>query len=148
METTFVMVKPDGVQRGLVGEIISRLEARGLQLVGCRFLLVSTELREKHYAVHKDRPFFAALMEYISSGPVCAMAWRGAGAIGVVRSMVGATDPKEAAPGTIRGDYALDIGRNLVHASDGAETAEFETGLWFPDGLVDWSPVNAGQLYE
>ena len=139
MERTFVMVKPDGVQRGLIGEVIRRLENRGLRLVAAKFMQVSRELAEKHYAVHKGKPFYEGLIEYITSGPVMAMVWEGPHAIAAVRQTMGATRPTEAAPGTIRHDFGLEIGRNLTHASDGPETAAFEIDLWFrPEELVSW----------
>ncbi len=139
MERTFVMIKPDGVQRGLVGEIIARFERRGLKLVALRMQQVSPSLAEQHYAVHKGKPFYEKLIRYITSGPVVAMVLEGPNAIQVVRNMVGATDPQNAGPGTIRGDFAIEIGRNLIHASDGPETATFEIALWFgEDALVEW----------
>jgi len=139
MERTFVMVKPDGVQRGLIGEVIRRLENRGLRLVGAKFMRVSRELAAKHYAVHQGKPFYEGLIEYITSGPVMAMVWEGPHAIAAVRQTMGATRPTEAAPGTIRHDFGLEIGRNLTHASDGPETAAFEIDLWFrPEELVTW----------
>lgn len=141
MERTFVMVKPDGVQRGLVGEVIARLERRGLRLVGAKFMQVSRELAEAHYAVHKGKTFYDGLIEYITSGPVMAMVWEGPNAIAAVRQTMGATRPTEAAPGTVRHDYALEVGRNLTHASDTEEgNAAKEVALWFkPEELVDWS---------
>ena len=139
MERSFVMVKPDGVQRGLVGEVISRLERRGLRLVAARFVLPSRELAEKHYAVHFGKPFYPGLIEYITSAPVMAMVWEGPKAIEAIRQTMGSTRPLEAAPGTIRHDFGLMVGRNLTHASDGPETAAFEIGLWFtPEELVGW----------
>lgn len=139
MERTFVMVKPDGVQRGLIGEVIRRLENRGLRLVAAKFMQVSRELAERHYAVHRGKPFYEGLIAYITSGPVMAMVWEGPQAIAAVRQTMGATPPTEAAPGTIRHDFGLEIGRNLTHASDGPETAAFEIDLWFrPDELVTW----------
>ena len=139
MERSFVMVKPDGVQRGLVGEVIARLERRGLRLVAARFVLPSRELAEKHYAVHLGKPFYPGLIEYITSAPVMAMVWEGPKAIEAIRQTMGSTRPLEAAPGTIRHDFGLMVGRNLTHASDGPETAAFEIGLWFsPSELVDW----------
>ncbi len=138
-ERTLVIVKPDGVQRGLVGPIIGRLEARGLKIAALRFLNVSRELASRHYAVHEGKPFYQGLIDYITSGPVVAAVFEGKDAVAVVRSSVGATNPANAAPGTIRGDWALEIGRNLVHASDSLENGEAEVALWFPDGeLVDW----------
>ncbi len=138
MERTFIMIKPDGVQRGLVGEIISRFERRGLKLVAMQFVHVSQALAEEHYAVHRERPFYAGLISYITSGPVVAMVWEGPTAIAAARSTMGATNPVNAAPGTIRADYGLMIGRNLVHGSDGPETAAFEIGLWFGQDIAGW----------
>ncbi len=139
MQTTFVMVKPDGVQRGLVGEIIGRFEQKGLRLVGLRQLTPSLELAEAHYEVHNERPFYPGLIRFITSGPVVAMAWTGVDAISVARNIIGPTDGRKAAPGTIRGDYAMDIGHNIIHGSDAEETAEFELGLWLPAGVADWA---------
>ncbi len=139
MERTLVLVKPDGVQRGLIGEVIARLERRGLRLVAAKFLWVSKDLAEKHYAVHQGKPFYESLIAYITSGPVMAMVWEGPNAVAAVRQTMGATRPTEAAPGTIRHDFALEIGRNLTHASDSPETAEAEIALWFrPEELVSW----------
>lgn len=138
MERTFVMVKPDGVQRGLIGEIISRFERRGLKIVGMKMVQVSDELARQHYAVHEGKPFFAGLINYITSAPVLAMVVEGTNAVAAVRQTVGATRPFEAAPGSIRADFALEIGRNLVHASDAPETAATEIALWFGEGLIDW----------
>ena len=139
LERTFFMIKPDGVQRGLIGEIVGRLERRGLKFVGMKFMQVSRELAEEHYAVHKGKPFYAGLIEYIISAPVVACVVEGPNAIAVVRQTVGATRPHEAAPGSIRADLAVMVGRNLVHASDGPETAQTEIGLWFrPEELTSW----------
>ena len=138
MERTFIIIKPDAVQRGLVGEIISRFERRGLKLTSMKMIQVSEELARKHYAVHEGRPFFDSLISYITSSPVVAMVWEGTSAISVVRSTVGATNPADAAPGTIRADFGLEIGRNLVHASAGPETAAFEIDLWFGDDQITW----------
>lgn len=139
MERTFVMIKPDGVQRGLIGEIIARFERRGLKIVAMKMVHVDEAFAHKHYAVHEGKPFFEGLIRYITSAPVVAMVVEGPDAIRIVRDMVGATDPRKAAPGTIRGDYGLEIGRNLIHASDAPETAEFEVGLWFTDEeIVPW----------
>ncbi len=139
MERTLVLIKPDGVQRGLIGEIITRLERRGLRLVAAKFLWVSRDLAERHYAVHKGKPFYESLIEYITAAPVMAMVWEGPNAIAAVRQTMGATRPTEAAPGTVRHDFGLEIGRNLTHASDSPETAEQEIALWFhPDELVAW----------
>ena len=140
MERTLVLIKPDGVQRGLVGEIITRLERRGLRIVGTKFLSVSQDLAETHYAIHKGKPFYQGLITYITSAPVMAMVWEGPNAIGAVRQTMGATKPTEAAPGSVRHDFGLEVGRNLTHASDSLETAEVEVQLWFsPDELVNWS---------
>ncbi len=149
MERTFIMIKPDGVQRNLVGEIIRRFEAKGFTLVGLKMLAVSRELAEKHYDVHKERPFFGKLVEFIISSPVVAMAWEGNGVVAAARKIIGATNPLTAEPGTIRGDYGLDIGRNLVHGSDAIETAQREIALWFgEDELVSWEPNANSWLYE
>lgn len=148
MQTTFVMVKPDGVQRGLVGEIIGRFEQKGLRLVGLRQLTPSLELAEAHYEIHSERPFYPGLIRFITSGPVVAMAWTGVDAISVARNIIGPTDGRKAAPGTIRGDYAMDIGHNIIHGSDAEETAEFELGLWFPDGVEDWTRLDESWVYE
>jgi len=139
MERTLVIVKPDGVQRGLVGAVISRLEQRGLRLVAIKFVQMSKELASRHYAVHQGKPFYEPLVDYITSGPVVVMVWEANGAIAIVRNTLGSTRPAEAAPGTIRGDWGLEVGRNIVHGSDGAETAAFEIDLFFdPDELVSW----------
>ncbi len=139
MERTLVLVKPDGVQRGLIGEVLTRLERRGLRLVGAKFIQVSNELAETHYAIHKGKPFYAGLIKYITSAPVMAMVWEGPNAIVAVRQTMGATRPTEAAPGSIRHDFALEIGRNLTHASDTPENGEHEVALWFrPDELINW----------
>ena len=148
METTFVMVKPDGVQRGLVGEIINRFERKGLKLVGLRSLIPSEEIAEEHYAVHKERPFYNGLISFITSGPVVAMAWSGIDAISVARIIIGATNGREAIPGTIRGDFGMDIGFNLIHGSDGEDTASSELELWFPEGTMSWNRDSDTWVYE
>jgi nucleoside-diphosphate kinase len=150
-ERTFVMVKPDGVQRGLIGEIVSRFEERGLKLVGGKFVRIDEALAHDHYGEHADKPFFDDLVEFITAGPVFAMVWEGADATRQVRSMVGETDPAESDPGTIRGDFGLDLGRNVVHASDhedeGANEREIE--LFFDDDeLLDYERIDAAWLYE
>ena len=138
-ERTLVLIKPDGVQRLLAGRILARYEERGLKLVGLKLMSVSTEHAERHYAVHREKPFFRGLVEFITSGPLVAAVLEGPNAIAVVRAMNGATRPHEAAPGTIRGDYALETAQNLVHASDSPETAASELELWFAgDELVDY----------
>lgn len=134
MERTFVMVKPDGVERKLVGEIIRRFENKGLRLVGLKMLTPDQALAEQHYAVHRERPFFGDLVQFITSGPVVAMAWEGSQAVTLVRKLMGATKPEDAAPGTIRGDFTTEIQTNLVHGSDAAETAQQELALWFQPG--------------
>jgi nucleoside-diphosphate kinase len=131
MERTFIMIKPDGVQRGLVGEIIRRFETKGLRIVGLKQLVPSHELAEKHYAVHRDKPFFHSVVQFITSGPVVAIALEGPDAISLSRMMMGKTSPKEATPGTIRGDFANSTEKNLVHGSDSPETAQEEIALWF-----------------
>ena len=139
MERTFVLVKPDGVQRGLIGEVISRLERRGLRLVAAKFVSVSQELAETHYAVHKGKGFYDGLIRYITSAPVMAMVWEGPKAVAAVRQTMGSTKPTEAAPGSIRHDFGLEVGRNLTHASDSVENGEIEIALWFrPEELVNW----------
>jgi nucleoside-diphosphate kinase len=130
-EQTLVLIKPDGVQRLLVGRIVARYEERGLRLVGLKLIRVPTDLAERHYAVHREKPFFRGLVDFITSGPLVAAVLEGPNAVAVVRAMNGATRPHEAAPGTIRGDFALETAQNLVHASDGAETAAAEIALWF-----------------
>ncbi len=139
MEKSLVLVKPDGVQRGLIGEIISRLERRGLRLIGAKFLGVSQQLAETHYAIHKGKPFYDGLITYITSAPVMAMVWEGPNAIVAIRQTMGATKPTEAAPGSVRHDFGLEVGRNLTHASDSVENGEAEVSLWFTnDELVSW----------
>ena len=150
-ERTFVMVKPDGVQRALIGDIVSRFEDRGLKLVGAKFMQIDKTLAEAHYGEHEDKPFFDDLVDFITSGPVFAMVWEGQDATRLVRAMMGETDPAESAPGTIRGDYGIDLGRNVVHGSDhedpGANEREIE--LFFDeDELVEWDQIDATWLYE
>ena len=139
MERTLVLIKPDGVQRGLVGEIVGRFERKGLKLIGLRIVDVSRALAERHYAVHEGKQFHAGLLEFITAGPVTALALEGPDAIATVRRMVGSTMPNEAEPGTIRGDLGISGLRNLIHASDAVETAATELALWFdPEDLVDY----------
>jgi nucleoside-diphosphate kinase len=138
MERTLVLIKPDGVQRGLIGEILARFERKGLKVVGMRMLSVPLEMAERHYAVHADKHFYAGLVEFIISGPVAAVALEGPDAIATVRRLVGKTMPNEAEPGTIRGDLGISGLRNLIHASDAPQTAVDELALWFDDGLVDY----------
>ncbi len=149
VERTFIAIKPDGVQRGLTGEIIRRFETKGFTLVGLKFLQPSRELAEQHYAVHKERPFFLGLVDFITSGPVVAMVWEGDGVIASARKLIGATNPLNAEPGTIRGDLGANIGRNIIHGSDAPETAEYEIGLWFkPEELVNWTPTMMPWVHE
>ena len=149
MERTFVMVKPDGVQRGLVGEVISRLERKGLKSVAVNMFWIKRELAENHYAEHREKPFFSALVDYITSGPVVAMVVEGRNAVKVVRNLVGATNPVEAAVGTIRGDFGLDVGRNIVHASDSLQSADREISLFFDEKeIVEYERADESWIYE
>ncbi len=148
MERTFVIIKPDAVQRGLVGEIVARFERRGLKIAGMKFMQVSEELARKHYAVHEGKPFFNGLIQYIISGPVVTLVLEGTNAIAAVRKTMGATKPAEADPGTIRADYGLEIGRNLVHGSDGPDTAASEIALWFGEDLVSWGRAADPWIFE
>jgi nucleoside-diphosphate kinase len=136
VERTLVLCKPDAVRRGLCGELVARLERRGFTLRGARLLKVSRPLAQKHYAEHRDKPFFAGLVSFITSGPVLALAVEGESAVSVVRAMMGATNPLDSAPGTIRGDLALELSENVVHGSDSKASAKRELALFFPDGLV------------
>jgi nucleoside-diphosphate kinase len=136
VETTLVLVKPDGVSRGLCGEIVARLERKGYELRGARLLRIPRQLAQEHYAEHKGKPFFRDLVDFITSGPVLALAVRGEDAIAGIRGLMGATHPKDAAPGTIRGDYATLLGENVVHGSDSRTSARRELKLFFPDGLL------------
>ncbi|ADE71337.1 MULTISPECIES: nucleoside-diphosphate kinase [Priestia] len=131
IQKTFLMVKPDGVQRSIIGEVISRFEKKGFQLVGAKLMHISQELAETHYGEHKEKPFFGELVKFITSGPVFAMVWEGENVISVSRQMVGKTNPQEALPGTIRGDYGLIVDKNIIHGSDSPESAEREISLFF-----------------
>lgn len=143
-----MLIKPDGIQRGLVGEIIKRFEQRGLKLVAAKFLQVDTALAETHYAIHKGKPFYNGLINYITSAPVMAMVWEGMDAVAAIRQTMGSTKPTEAAPGTIRHDFAMTVSRNLTHASDSVENAEKEIALWFkPEELVSWNKIDEDWLY-
>ena len=140
MERSLVLVKPGGVQRGLIGEVISRLERRGLRLVAAKFMQVSRELAEEHYAIHKGKPFYEGVVTHLTKGPVMAMVWEGPNAVAAIRQTVGATSPLDAAPGTIRHDFALEIGRNMIHASDSPENGVCESDLWFKKAeQVEWT---------
>jgi nucleoside-diphosphate kinase len=139
LERTLIIVKPDGVQRGLIGEVIKRLESRGLRMVAAKFVQIEPSFAQQHYAVHEGKPFYKSLIEYITSAPVMAMVWEGSHAIRAARQTMGATNPVEAAPGSIRHDFGQDIGRNITHASDAVDTAQTEIALWFTEPeLVDW----------
>jgi len=139
MQLTLVLIKPDAVQRSLMGEIISRLERRGLRLIAAKFMQVSHQLAETHYAIHKGKPFYDGLIQYITSAPVMAMVWEGPDAVAAVRQTMGTTNPLQADPGTVRHDFGLEVGRNLTHASDTPENGEKEVFLWFdPEELVSW----------
>ena len=149
MERTLVLGKPDGVQRGLIGSIISRLEQRGLKLVGMKLMQVDDALARRHYEEHVDRPFFGGLVDFITSGPVVAMAWESNGAVEAVRATMGQTNPTTSPPGTIRGDLGLDIGRNLVHGSDSPESAQRELSLFFSESeLLDYERANDRWIKE
>ncbi len=148
-QRTFVMIKPDGVQRGLVGEIINRFEKKGIKIVAMKMVSVSKGLAEKHYGIHKGKSFFEPTVKYITSSPVVAMVLEGENVIDLVRSMMGKTNPQDAAQGTIRGDYGQFIGRNIVHGSDGPDTAEFEINLWFTkEELSDYTRIDEQWLTE
>lgn len=143
------MVKPDGVQRRLVGEVIRRFETKGFKLVALKQLHASEQLLRNHYAEHDGKPFFPKLLGYVGSGPVVAMVWEGANVIDIGRKLVGATKPSESAPGTIRGDYAIDVGRNIIHGSDSVDSATREIGLWFtPEEVLDWNDHSTEWIYE
>ena len=149
MEQSLVLIKPDGVQRGLIGKIITRFEDRGLRLIGAKFLLVSEELAKAHYAVHEGKHFYDSLITFITSSPVMAMAWEGPDAISAIRQTVGKTRGTEAAPGTIRHDYGIQAQFNLVHASDSVENGQAEIALWFkPEELVRWKRVTEDWMFE
>jgi len=148
-ERTFIAIKPDGVQRGLIGEVISRFEKKGFQIVAMKLLVPSKSLAESHYEEHKARPFFGGLVNFITSGPVCAMVWQGKGVIAAGRALIGATDPLKSLPGTIRGDFGIDVGRNLIHGSDSADSSKREIELWFKsEELTSWSPFSKSAIYE
>lgn len=149
MERTYLMVKPDGVQRGLCGEIVSRFEKKGLKLVAMKLMVIPKDVAENHYGEHKDKPFFGSLISYITSGPVLAMVWEGENAVSVCRNMMGKTKPAESAPGTIRGDYGMVTGMNIIHGSDSVESAEREIGIFFkPEELVSYERTADKWIYE
>merc|ERR1711942_87093 len=142
-ERTFIAVKPDGVQRGLIGEIIKRFEQKGFKLCGMKFMHASEEHMKKHYIDLKDRPFYHGLVKYMSSGPLLAMCWEGTGVVKTARKMMGETNPADSLPGSIRGDFCIEVGRNIIHGSDSVESANKELALWFkPEELYSWTPAN------
>lgn len=148
LERTFIAIKPDGVQRGLISEIVSRFERKGFKLVAIKLVVPSKEFAEKHYHDLKERPFFSGLCDFLSSGPVLAMVWEGEGVIKYGRKLIGATDPQKSEPGTIRGDLAVVVGRNIIHGSDGPETAKDEIALWFtPKELVSYTSNEEKWVY-
>ncbi|MFB4169218.1 nucleoside-diphosphate kinase [Virgibacillus sp. JSM 102003] len=148
MEKTFLMVKPDGVQRNLVGEIINRFESKGFKLVGAKLMNISNDLAETHYGEHKERPFFGELVQFITSGPVFAMVWEGENVIPIARDMMGKTNPLEAASGTIRGDFGMTVGKNIIHGSDSPESAEREINLFFnKDDVLTYSKQDSEWIY-
>lgn len=149
MERTYLMVKPDGVQRGLVGEILNRFEKKGLKIVAAKFMTISKETAENHYGEHKGKKFFDSLISYITSGPVFAMVLEGEGAVAVCRNMMGKTNPQESAPGTIRGDFGMVTGVNLIHGSDSVESAEREISIFFkPEELMSYDRSADKWIYE
>ena len=149
MERTLIIIKPDAVQRGLTGRIITRFERRGLRLAGMKLIHIDQALAEKHYAIHKGKPFYEPLIQYMTSSPVVVIALEGNDAIEIARRTMGATNPAEAAPGTIRADFGLEVGRNLVHGSDGEDTAAFEVPLFFDEGeLLSYERDNERWIFE
>lgn len=150
MERTFIALKPDAVQRGLIGEIITRFEKKGFKLVGLKLQQVTRAMAEEHYGEHKERPFFKGLVDFITSSPIVAMAWEGDNVVETARKMMGATNPKDSAPGTIRGDFSIDLGRNIIHGSDSVASAERELKIFFSnDELVkSWNRSTEGWVYE
>lgn len=149
MERTYLMVKPDGVQRGLMGEIVTRLERKGFKPVAMKLMRIPRPLAEQHYGEHKGKPFYSPLIDYITSGPVLAMVWEGEDVVSVCRQMMGKTNPKEAAPGTIRGDYGIQTGRNIIHGSDSVASAEREISLFFsPEELSSYDRCIEQWIYE
>ena len=148
MEKTFLMVKPDGVQRNLIGEVVKRFESKGFKLAGAKLMVISNELAEKHYGEHKERPFFGELVDFITSGPVFAMVWEGENVIATARQMMGKTNPQEAAPSTIRGDFGVTVGKNIIHGSDSPESAEREISLFFDESeIVSYNKQDSAWVY-
>ena len=148
MEKTFLMVKPDGVQRQLIGEIVSRFESKGFQLLGAKLMTIPVELAEQHYGEHKGKPFYEELVQFITSGPVFAMVWEGENVVELSRKLMGKTNPKEAEPGTIRGDYCMYVSKNIIHGSDSNESAEREINLFFNENeLVNYNKGISSWIY-
>lgn len=149
MEKTFIFIKPDGVQRGLIGEIILRLERRGLRLAAAKFMSVSQELAGQHYSIHQGKPFYDGLIKYVTSAPVMAMIWEGPNAVAAVRQTMGSTRPTEAAPGSVRHDFGLEVGRNLTHASDSVDNGQKEIEMWFKkEEIIDWDRAIDNWVFE
>ncbi|XP_070553856.1 nucleoside diphosphate kinase-like [Ptychodera flava] len=148
-ERSFIMIKPDGVQRGIIGEVIKRFEQKGFKLVAMKFMQADEALLKKHYADLSEKPFFAGLVKHVSSGPVCPMVWEGLNVVKTGRFMLGETNPADSRPGTIRGDFCIDMGRNIIHGSDSVESAQKEISMWFDEKeLVEWTPVQHSMVYE
>ncbi|WP_411841807.1 nucleoside-diphosphate kinase [Salinicoccus sp. HZC-1] len=148
MEKTFLMIKPDGVQRNLIGPIVERLENKGFKLVGAKLMQVSEDLAKTHYQEHQEKPFFGELVDFITSGPAFAMVLEGENVIDTARLVVGSTNPQQAAPGTIRGDFGLTVGKNIIHGSDSPESAEREIGLFFDESeVLDYDLINSSWIY-
>jgi len=148
-ERSFILVKPDAVQRGLVGEIVKRFEQKGFHLVGMKFVAAGKDLLEEHYKDLAEKPFFGSLVGYMSSGPVLAMVWEGLNVVKTGRQMLGATNPADSLPGTIRGDFSIQVGRNIIHGSDSVESAEREINLWFKESeLLSWKSSGTEWIYE
>ncbi len=150
MERTFIALKPDAVQRGLIGEVIARIERKGFKLIGLKMMQVTKAMAEEHYGEHSTKPFFGGLVDFITSSPIVAMAWEGDNVVSTLRTLMGATNPKDSAPGTIRGDFAVDMGRNIIHGSDSPASAERELKIFFDasDLLDGWSRTTEGWVYE
>ncbi len=149
MERTFVMIKPDGVQRGIMGQVMERFESKGLKLVAAKFMRIDEELASKHYGEHIGKPFYEQLVKFIISGPVLAMVWEGENSITIVRTIVGKTNPADAGPGTIRGDFGMTTGRNIIHASDSPTSAEREINLFFKEKeIIDYTRIDEVWIYE
>jgi len=147
-EQTYIMLKPDGVQRGLLPEVIARFSRKGFKLVGLKLMNVSEEHAKKHYADLSSKPFFGSLVTYMCSGPVVAMVWEGLNVVKTGRALIGETNPAASAPGTLRGDFSIEIGRNIIHGSDAVESAKHEIGLWFPEGVCAWESCAKAWIYE